>query len=288
MICWRLGRWRKQNPNPFLRLLLLTHCWFRRLSLMWKPRVYLEAKQKRQRKPSGFSERVNGCCDSSFLLRSGKAEGGGMMLSDTSKALFQLWRHMETLVTASLCSRTLLPPSTPLLLVRAPWVVVMKRRNPWHLIQRQRFGVTGMKNLVLMESLCHRMSPWAALLCRGSQLQWEAGKPQPALKRSRERKREWQVCFPGWLSHADGLLPPRRKSNKTFLPFLYAHACSHPTVSCFKEPSSANTNLAPSFALFPAKKRRKSDISSVFHCDWGQHKAFGWSRMSHYILASYW
>lgn len=58
----------------------------------------------------------------------------------------------------------------------------------------------------------------------------------------------------GWLAATE-----KRKKKKTFFPFLYAHACSCPTVTCFKELTGANANLAPSFALFPAKKKKKTD-----------------------------
>lgn len=93
------------------------------------------------------------------------------------------------------------------------------------------------------------------LLCRGSQLQWEAGNPQTGFKRSREGEREWQVCFPGWLSHADGLLPPKRILKMTFFPFLYARACSRPTVSCFKEP----TLLPVLHPLSPCQQKKRKN-----------------------------
>lgn len=97
VICGRLSRWRKPSSRPFPQAHPLPPAPFRAgaVAHVEAACLFKRREKKKRRKLNGFSERVNGCCDSSFLVRSGKAEGGGILFSDTSKASLQLRRHMR-------------------------------------------------------------------------------------------------------------------------------------------------------------------------------------------------
>lgn len=82
---------------------------------------------------------------------------------------------------------------------------------------------------------------------RRSQLQREAGITTNGIKRSREQGEETTGLFCRAVEPCRWLAATKIKK-QTFFPFLYAHARSLPTVSCFKALAGANTNITPIYA----------------------------------------